>query len=65
MTACDSEYMYWLLNNAVLKYTLESYLDYDKSPIQADPACPNLAAAGGVGPHDVDKKWNFTSSTTK
>jgi Flp pilus assembly protein CpaB len=65
MTACDAEYMYWLLNNAVLKYELESYLDYEKAPTQADPACPMLASAGGVGPHDVDKKWNFTSSTTK
>ncbi len=65
MTACDSEYMYWLLNNAVLKYELESYLDYDKAPTQADPACPLLASAGGVGPHDVDLKWKFTTSTTK
>jgi len=23
MTACDTEYMFWLLNNAVLKYELE------------------------------------------
>src|SRR6476661_3297989 len=28
MTACDSEYLFWLLNNAVLKYTLESFHDY-------------------------------------
>jgi pilus assembly protein CpaB len=65
MTACDSEYMYWLLNNAVLKYTLESYLDYEKAPTQADPACPNLTSAGGVGPHDVDLKWKFTTSTAR
>jgi Flp pilus assembly protein CpaB len=65
MTACDSEYMDWLLNNAILKYTLESYKDYGTAPTQADPGCPTIASAGGVGPHDVDKKWSFTSSTTK
>jgi len=65
MTACDSEYMYWLLNNAILKYTLESYRDYETAPTQPDPSCPTIGSAGGVGPHDVDKKWSFTSSTTK
>lgn len=65
MTACDSEYMDWLLTNAILKYTLESYKDYQTAPTEADPACPNLLAAGGVGPHDVDVKWKFTSSPTK
>jgi Flp pilus assembly protein CpaB len=65
MTACDSEYMYWLLNNAILKYTLESYKDYGTAPTQPDSNCPTLASAGGVGPKDVDKKWSFTSSTIK
>lgn len=62
MTACDSEYMFWLLNNAILKYTLESSQDYALSPTQADPNCPLLTSAGGVGPHDVDTKWSFTKS---
>jgi Flp pilus assembly protein CpaB len=65
MTACDSEYMYWLLNNAILKYTLESYKDYETAPTQPDSNCPTLASAGGVGPKEVDKKWSFTSSTIK
>jgi len=65
MTACDSEYMNWLLTNAILKYTLESYKDYQTAPTEPDPSCPTIGSAGGVGPHDVDKKWNFTSSTTK
>lgn len=65
MTACDSEYMNWLLTNAILKYTLESYKDYETAPTQPDSNCPTLASAGGVGPKDVDKKWNFTSSLTK
>ena len=60
MTACDSEYMFWFLNNAVLKYTLESFKDYEPTPNQPDPTCPNIAAAGGVGPREVDAKWHFT-----
>jgi len=65
MTACDSEYMNWLLTNAILKYTLESYKDYQAAPTQPDANCPTIESAGGVGPHDVDLKWKFTTSTTK
>jgi Flp pilus assembly protein CpaB len=61
MTACESEFMFWLLNNAVMKYTLESFKDYSPTPNQPDPSCPNLAAAGGVGPREVNAKWHFTT----
>ncbi len=61
MTACDSEYLFWLLNNAVLKYTLESFKDYGATPSQPDPSCPDINAAGGVGPKDVNKRWHFTT----
>ena len=61
MTGCDAEYLFWLLNNAVLKYTLESPHDYAATPNQPDPSCPKLSSAGGVGPKDVDKRWHFTS----
>jgi pilus assembly protein CpaB len=60
MTACDSEYMFWFLTNAVLKYTLESFKDYQPTPNQPDPSCPNLTSAAGVGPHEVDARWQFT-----
>ena len=60
-TGCDAEYLFWLLNNAVLKYTLESFSDYTATPTQPDPSCPNLSSAGGVGPKEVDKRWHFTS----
>ncbi len=65
MTACDSEYLFWFLNNAVLKYTLESFKDYGAAPDQPDPTCPSLVSAGGVGPHDVDAKFHFTTTTPK
>ena len=61
MTACDSEYLFWLLNNAVLKYELESFKDYGSVPTQPDPKCPSIIAAGGVGPKEVDSKWHFTT----
>src|SRR5216684_4429464 len=51
LTACDAEYLFWLLNNAVLKYTLESFKDYAAAPSQPDPACPK---PGGVGPKEVN-----------
>lgn len=61
MTACDSEYLFWLLNNATMKYELESYTDYGSLPTAADSKCPNVSAAGGVGPRDVDSRWHFTT----
>ena len=60
-TPCDAEYLFWLLNNATLKYTLESFTDYATTPQQPDPSCPTLASAGGVGPKEVDRRWHFTS----
>ena len=61
MTACDAEFMDWLLNNAVLKYELESYKDYGSSPTNPDPACNSVGATKGVGPKEVDKRWSFTT----
>ena len=61
MTGCDSEYLFWLLNNAAMKYALESFSDYAATPTQPDPSCPKLSSAGGVGPKDVDKRWHFTT----
>jgi pilus assembly protein CpaB len=60
-TACDAEYLFWLLNNALLKYELESYTDYGTTPTQPDPSCPTIASAGGVGPTEVNKRWKFTT----
>jgi Flp pilus assembly protein CpaB len=61
MTACDSEYLFWLLNNATMKYELESYTDYGTLPTAPDSSCPGVKAAGGVGPRDVDNRWRFTA----
>jgi Flp pilus assembly protein CpaB len=61
MTACDSEFLFWLLNNASLKYELESYSDYGGAPNQPDARCPSVSSTTGVGPKDVDGRWHFTT----
>ena len=61
MTACDAEYLYWLLNNASMKYELESYHDYQSIPTQPDTRCPGVSSASGVGPKDIDARWHFTT----
>lgn len=61
MTSCDSEYLFWLLNNSTMKYELESYRDYEIAPTGPDIKCPNASAAGGVGPGTVDGRWHFTT----
>ncbi len=61
MTACDSEFLFWLLNNATMKYELQSYTDYGTLPTSPDSTCPNVSAANGVGPRDVDSRWHFTA----
>jgi Flp pilus assembly protein CpaB len=58
VTACDGEYLYWLLTNAVIKYELESAKDYGSAPTAPDPSCQK---PGGVGPKDVDMRWHFTT----
>jgi len=60
MTGCDAEYLYWLLNNAQLKYELESYHDYGNLPSAPDPNCASVLKAGGVGPAEVEARWHFT-----
>ena len=62
MNSCDSEFMFWLLTNATLKYALEAYTDYAATPQQRDPACPSLTSATGVGPKQVDARWTFTKT---
>jgi Flp pilus assembly protein CpaB len=61
MTSCDSEFLFWLLNNSSMKYILESFKDYAAAPQQPDPSCPKLTSASGVGPKEVDARWHFTN----
>jgi Flp pilus assembly protein CpaB len=58
MTLCDAEYLFWLLNNATLKYELESSKDYGAF---TQPTCTQTTP-GGVGPKDIDARWHFTAT---
>ncbi len=63
MTQCDSEYMVWFLNNMQLRYTLESFNDYLKSPPSApDPSCPTVITAQGVSNKTVDTRYHFSTT---
>lgn len=61
MTECDAEYLNWFLQNASLKYVLESYKDYAPSPKGPTASCPSITSARGAGPGDVNSKFQFTS----
>jgi Flp pilus assembly protein CpaB len=58
MTSCDSEFLFWLLNNSTLKYELESYKDYGQAPADLASQCQG---GTGVGPAQVDTRWKFTA----
>jgi pilus assembly protein CpaB len=60
-TSCDAEFLFWLLNNAILKYELESSSNYGTTPTAPDTKCPSLTSPTGVGPKQVDDKWHFTT----
>lgn len=48
VTQCQAEVVTWFLTYAALKYTLESYKDYQPGEQAPDPRCPNVGAAQGV-----------------
>ena len=61
MTQCDANYMYWLLINATLKYTLISAQDYSKA---SSPQSPSLCPGGplaSIRPEQIDQRWHFTN----
>jgi Flp pilus assembly protein CpaB len=48
VTQCAAEIITWFESNAELKYTLESYHDYDPGGQGPDPKCPSVGDAKGV-----------------
>jgi len=47
-TECEAEIITWFLTYAALKYTLESYHDYQPGDQAPDPKCPSVGSAPGV-----------------
>ena len=64
LSQCDAEYFVWFLNNMSLRYTLQSYKDYLKTPLgdNSDPNCKNISDASGVTQYKVDARYKFTST---
>ena len=61
ITQCDAEFFQWFLSNSVpLKYTLESFHDYQPPPTGPDPACLTVTASKGVSADDVNRRFGFT-----
>ena len=48
VTQCSAEIITWFLTYASLKYTLESYKDYQPGEQAPDPKCPSVGDAKGV-----------------
>jgi Flp pilus assembly protein CpaB len=58
VTECQAEYITWFLNNASLKYALESYQDYLPAGSETkDPQCPNASSTKGVTQELVQKTF--------
>lgn len=56
-TECQAEFLTWFLSNGNLKYTLESYHDYNVQVAAADPTCPTVQSAKGVSASDIATRW--------
>lgn len=48
VTECQAEIITWFLTYAAMKYTLESFHDYQPGQQAPDPKCPNVGSAQGV-----------------
>lgn len=57
VTQCQAEYIEWFIANGALRYTLESFHDYQPQDKQVDSTCPSVAAAGGVTQTNVAARW--------
>jgi hypothetical protein len=48
-----------------VKYTLESYKDYQAAPPSTpDPSCPSVTFAGGVSGKQVEGRYHFIALLT-
>jgi hypothetical protein len=57
VTQCQAEYLDWFIANASIKYTLESYKDYNAKDVAVDAGCPGVDSTHGVTANDVGRTW--------
>ena len=57
VTQCQAEFLDWFVANGSIKYTLESYKDYNPKDTAIDSTCPTVDVTHGVTINDVGKNW--------
>jgi len=56
---CDAEYVNWIIANAGIRYTLESYHDYKPTDTSPPPAECAVDATKGVDAKAIQKRFNL------
>ncbi|MDQ6748016.1 MAG: Flp pilus assembly protein CpaB [Candidatus Dormibacteraeota bacterium] len=57
VTQCQAELLNWFLANAQVRYTLESYKDYQSPPAGADQTCSSVTSAQGITRADIARRY--------
>jgi len=57
LTQCQSEVLNWFLANAQVRYTLESYKDYQQAPSGPDQTCSSVSSAQGITRADISRRY--------
>ena len=57
VTQCQAELLNWFLANAQVRYTLESYKDYQSPPAGADQTCSSVSSAQGITRADIARRY--------
>jgi Flp pilus assembly protein CpaB len=58
VTECEAELLNWFLANAQVRYTLESYKDYQQQlPAGPDQSCPSVNSAQGITKSEIARRY--------
>ena len=57
VTECQAELLNWFLANSQVRYTLESYKDYQQPPSGADQSCPSVTSGQGITRADIARRY--------
>jgi Flp pilus assembly protein CpaB len=57
VTQCQAELLNWFLANSQVRYTLESYKDYQPVPSGADQTCPSVSSGQGITRADIARRY--------
>jgi pilus assembly protein CpaB len=57
VTQCQAELLNWFVANAQVRYTLESFKDYQPAPAGADQTCSSVNSAQGITRADIGRRY--------